>query len=89
MTSQLTDDFHKFSRNLPNRIQQQARKNYKRWKQNPFHPSLEFKQVHQVKPIYSVRVSIGWRALGLKQGNKVTWFWIGSHADYNKLIAKL
>ncbi len=89
MTSHLTDDFRKSFRNLPNRIQQQAKRNYKRWKQNPHHPSLEFKQVHQVKPIYSVRVSIGWRALGLKQGNKITWFWIGSHADYNKLITKL
>jgi len=89
MTSYITDDFRKSFRKLPSRIQRQAQKNYKRWKQNPHHPSLEFKQVHQSKPIYCVRVAIGWRALGLKQGNKVTWFWIGSHSDYDTLIAKL
>jgi hypothetical protein len=86
MTSYLTKDFIKCFGKLPNRIQQQARKSYKLWKQNPYHPSLEFKRVHQTRPIYSVRVAIGWRALGRKDGDKVSWFWIGSHAEYDKLV---
>jgi hypothetical protein len=89
MTSYLTNDFRKSFRKLPDRIQRQARKNYKLWKQNPYHPSLEFKQVHQIRPIFSVRVAIGWRALGIKQGNKVSWFWVGSHADYDTIVSKL
>ena len=27
-----------------------------------------------------------WRALGRRDGNTVTWFWIGSHAEYDRLI---
>jgi len=89
MTSSLTDDFREGFRKLPQRIQQQARKNYKLWKQNPHHRSLEFKKVHHSRPIYSVRVSIGWRAVGIKRGDEVSWFWIGSHAQYDLLISKL
>jgi len=88
MKSSLTYDFIKRFRKLPSRIQQQARKNYKLWKQNPYHPSLEFKQVHQTRPIYSVRVALGWRAVGLKDGGTISWFWIGSHADYDSIISK-
>jgi hypothetical protein len=89
MTSYITDDFVKCFRKLPLRIQRTARKNYKIWKKNPHHKSLEFKQVGKRKPIYAVRVGIGWRALGYKRDNSIIWFWIGSHAEYDKLISKL
>lgn len=89
MKSSLTHDFIKYFRKLPNRIQQQARKNYKLWKLNPYHPSLEFKKVHHIEPIYSVRIAIGWRALGLKEREEINWFWIESHADYDSIISKL
>jgi len=38
------------------------------------------------EPLYSVRIGRGWRALGLLEEETVTWFWIGSHADYDRLI---
>jgi hypothetical protein len=44
------------------------------------------KRVHAIQPIYSVRIARGYRALGLRDGDLVTWFWIGSHADYDKLL---
>lgn len=56
---------------------------------NPAHPSLRFKRVHTTKPIYSVRITRGWRALGVREGETMVWFWIGSHADYDLLISKL
>ncbi len=31
-----------------------------------------------------VRVGDHYRAVGLKQGNDVVWFWIGTHEEYNK-----
>ena len=40
-------------------------------------------------PIYSVRVSIGWRAVGIIDADTIVWFWIGSHGDYDKLLASL
>lgn len=51
-----------------------------------WHQSLQFKQVHPVEPIFSVRVGMGYRALGIREENTVIWFWIGSHADYDALI---
>jgi hypothetical protein len=59
------------------------------WKQNPYHPSLQFKPIHPSKPIYSVRIGIGWRAVGVKDNDTMVWFWIGSHEEYNNLISRL
>jgi hypothetical protein len=71
---------------LPINIQKQARVNYKLLKQNPKHPSLQFKPVKN-GAFYSVRVSLGYRALGVPVSEGVQWFWIGSHANYEKFIA--
>ena len=89
MTSHLTEDFVAHFRRLPRRIQELARKNYRLWKYNPAHPSLDFKQVSQRSPIFSVRVGIGWRAVGVKKEEAMIWFWIGSHAEYNRLLKQL
>jgi hypothetical protein len=71
---------------LPARIQAQALRAYRLWSRDPQHPSLRFKQVHPSKPIYSVRIALGWRALGIREGDTMVWFWIGSHADYDRLV---
>ncbi|MGH6920798.1 MAG: hypothetical protein ACREJ0_24200 [Geminicoccaceae bacterium] len=59
-----------------------------RWRQDQGHPSLAFKRVHSSEPIYSVRVSLGYRALGLRERDLMTWFWIGSHTDYERKLHK-
>lgn len=33
-----------------------------------------------------VRVNLGYRALGVPVAEGVQWFWIGSHADCDKLL---
>jgi hypothetical protein len=43
----------------------------------------------QAEPIYSVRVTVDYRALGLREDNTMIRFWIGSHADYDELISRL
>ncbi len=88
MNSELTDDFLACFRRLPERIKRQARKSYKLWKANPKHPGVEFKRVGKRSPIYSVRVAIGWRALGLRQGDTLLWFWIGPHSEYDRLLRR-
>lgn len=55
-------------------------------KQNPKHPSLRFKPVKD-GAFYSVRIGLGYRALGVPVPDGVQWFWIGSHAAYDKLLA--
>lgn len=90
MKSELTDEFIKCFADLPERVQKTARKNYKLWKQNPSHPSLEFKKLNTKQPTYSVRAGIGWRAVGVMKGSEtIIWFWIGSHSNYDKLLKNL
>jgi hypothetical protein len=81
--------FRKLFSALPKHIQQQAREAYKQFKKNPFSPGLNFKQVHAIKPIYSVRINIEYRAVGIKSGNEIIWFWIGSHDDHDKLLRRV
>jgi len=90
MKSELTQEFVECFRNLPERVKQTARKNYRLWKQNHRHPSLEFKKVNTSMPVYSVRAGIGWRALGVvKDSDTIVWFWIGPHSEYDKLLKNL
>ncbi|WP_442318809.1 ParE family toxin-like protein [Candidatus Binatus sp.] len=64
-----------------------ANQAYRQFVQDPLHPSLHFKQIHPTRPIWSVRIGIHYRAVGIKpHGSEIVWFWIGSHADYDKLI---
>ena len=86
MKSQLTEDFIACFRELPDEVRQLARRNYQRWQENPQHPSLAFRRVHNTELIYSVRIGIGWRALGLLDGDTITWFWIGSHSEYDHIL---
>jgi hypothetical protein len=86
--SSATEKFWKAFEKLPSHIQRKARASYQLWKENPYYPSLQFKQIHSVKQIYSVRVGIGWRAVGVKDGDGMVWYWIGSHEEYNNLIAR-
>lgn len=55
----------------------------------PIIRGLYFKQVHSKKPIYSVRVTRDYRALGIRDGDEIVWFWIGSHAEYDRLLSQL
>ena len=59
------------------------------WSNNPDHPSLRFKKDHIKLPIYSVRIDIDWRAVGILDGDEVVWFWVGSHAAYEQLLRQL
>lgn len=88
MISHTTERFRKAFRKLPKSVQRQAKEAYKFFSKNPYHPSLRFKQIHSQKQIYSVRVGLGYRAVGVRDGDDIVWFWIGSHADYDKLIAE-
>ena len=89
MISHVTPGFRKRFDDLPEDVQQLARKAYRLFQQDPDHPGLRFKQVHPTEPIYSARVSRDYRVIGVLEGNEITWFWIGSHADYDKLLNQI
>jgi hypothetical protein len=87
--SRATPRFWAAYRDLPAEVQETARKAYRLFLENPQHPGLQFKKVHNQEPVYSVRVGLGYRAVGLLVDDEVTWFWIGSHAAYDRLLTQL
>ena len=89
MKSHVTAEFRRQFSELPDEVRQRARRSYLLWRENPGHPGVQFKRVHPRKPIYSVRIGIDWRAVGLRQGDTIIWYWIGSHTDYDALLKRL
>ena len=89
MKSQTLPQFWRMFRRLPRRIQRRASQAYQLWAQNPNAPGLRFKRVATNRQVYSIRIGDQYRALGLLQDDTVTWFWIGSHADYDRLLKEL
>jgi hypothetical protein len=87
--SVITAGFLDRLRSLPDSVRQQASRAYALWRAYPHHPSLQFKRVSQRKPVFSARVGLGHRALGLWEGETITWFWIGSQAEDDALVARL
>lgn len=69
--------------------QQQAKEAHRQWLANPRHPGLRFKKVHSHRPIFSVRVNLNVRAVGIQAGQDMIWFWIGHHDEYEKLLKQL
>ena len=70
---------------LPESVQRVARSNFQRLKENPKHASLRFKKIGRH---WSVRVGRSYRALAEEDGGDFIWVWIGSHADYNRMLAR-
>jgi hypothetical protein len=68
---------------LPAAVQQVADQNYELLKADPSHPSLHFKKVGEY---WSVRAGKGYRALGVETEKGISWVWIGTHAEYDKLL---
>ena len=89
MKSQTTEKFRLlFAAAAPER-QAKIRGAYRVWRENPAHPSLRFKKVHPRLPIYSVRVDLNWRAVGVLEGDTLLWFWVGPHGEYEALLKVL
>jgi hypothetical protein len=71
---------------LPADIQKLAVKNYHLWRSNPHHPSLHFRRLRGSPDRFSVRVGDHYRALGRLKANTMEWVWIGTHAEYDRLL---
>jgi len=88
MKSRATTRFWKRYSTLPAPVQQLALKNYRLWRDNPTHPSLDFKKLHGASDRFSVRIGDHYRAIGHRTAEGVEWVWIGSHEEYNKLLGR-
>jgi hypothetical protein len=69
---------------LPADIKNLADKNCNILKSSPHHPSLHFKKIGKY---CSVRIGKKYRSLGVEIDDGLLWFWIGTHAEYDKIIS--
>lgn len=89
MISRTTQSFRKAFSKLPDSVKSQAKMAYRQFIANPYYPSLQFKRIHEIDPIYSARINIDYRAVGIMNQNEIVRFWIGQHSEYDKLIKRL
>ncbi len=89
MKSYTTLRFRRLFASLPPQVQRQAKQAYRLFRQNAAHPGLHFNRVFATPPMYSARVGLGYRAVGVVDDDEITWFWIGSHAEYDRLLDSL
>jgi mRNA-degrading endonuclease RelE of RelBE toxin-antitoxin system len=87
--SEITDSFRQAYGKLPAEVRSRVRKAYKQWIANPLHPSLHYKKIHATLPIWSVRVSLNYRVVGVVHDDKMLWYFVGTHAEYDRLIKML
>ena len=89
MNSRRTRKFRDALAKLPKNIRNQAAVAYRRFREDPYHPSLHFKKVHPTLPIYSARINDDYRVVGQMRENGIVWFWIGKHEEYERLLKSL
>ena len=89
MISKTTTKFWRYYEKLPEEIKKKARKMFKIFQEDPYHPSLRFKRIHSIKPIFSIRITKDYRAIGILEKDEIIWFWIGNHEEYERIIKKL
>ena len=78
-----TASFWELYDKLPSSVQRLADKNFELLKTSPEHSSLHLKKVGKY---WSARVGIKYRVLGTEIQDGILWFWIGTHAEYDKLL---
>jgi hypothetical protein len=69
---------------LPPETREAARKAYRLWLSDPRHPSLHFKPIRA--DIWSVRITLNYRAVGVLRSGAIYWHWIGRHEEYERII---
>ena len=89
MNSRFESGFAKHLRGIPDQVARRATKVLDLLEQNNRHPSLHFKRVKAGKDAWSIRVTKDYRMVGYRSGDAVTWFWIGTHNEYDKLLKRL
>ena len=88
MTSRGTDDFWESYHGLPPQIRNAARSAFKKFLENPAHPSLQLERLRSDGRAWSVRVTRDYRAVARRYGDDWLWFWIGSHEEFDRQFPK-
>jgi hypothetical protein len=86
MKSRATADFWREYDRLPPAVKRSADKAYARFCQQPRQASLRFKALAAPPNHYSVRINEQYRAVAVRDGDTLIWFWIGTHNAFDKLF---
>jgi hypothetical protein len=86
VNSVATRRFWELFHSLPRDVQELAVKNYHIWQSNSRHPSLHFRRLQGSTDRFSIRIGDHYRALGRVTGDTITWVWIGTHSEYDRLV---
>jgi hypothetical protein len=89
MRSRRTARFKSLFEGLPAEVQQSAQRAYVLFQRDPAHPRLQFKRLRADRQTYSIRIGLGYRALAVRFDETLVWYWIGPHAEYNRLVSQL
>jgi len=88
LRSRRTKAFRRLLDRLPGDARDQAQAAYRLFASDPFHESLHFKRAARYDDIYSARVGMSHRVLGVRRGDLITWYWIGTHAEYDQVLRR-
>jgi hypothetical protein len=88
MRSRRTARFKSLFEELPAEVQQSAQRAYVLFQRDPAHPRLQFKRLRADRQTYSIKIGLGYRALGTRFDDALVWYWIGPHAEYDRLISQ-
>jgi len=83
VTHRTTERFWRCYHGLPGEVRKLADKNYELLKENPSHPSLQFKKIGE---LWSTRVGQAHRALAVEDGEDFIWVWMGTHDEYERIL---
>ena len=86
MQSRTTRKFWRLFSGLPADVQREAQRAYRLFESNPAHPGLHFKKLEGEGDIYSARIGLGYRALAVMKKDLIVWYWIGSHAESDRMV---
>ena len=71
---------------LPAQAQELAFQKYALFRKDPYHPSLGFKRRGDA---WTVEIGRSYRAIAYRSEDRLVWFWIGSHEDYNNVLRRV
>ena len=86
MEFRTTRKFWRLFFDLPQSVQQEAQRAFRLFQTNPAHPGLHFKKLEGEDDVYSARIGLGYRVLAVMKKDHYVWYWIGNHAEYDRLV---
>jgi hypothetical protein len=78
-----TPEFWRLYHRLPSAVCDLADRSFDLLKADSAHPSLHFKRAGRY---WSARVGRNYRVLAVEQPEGLLWFWIGRHAEYDRML---